>query len=172
MKNSGFTLIELLVVISIISLLSSVVISSMVSSRVKADNARAFLTVREYYKALELYRSSYNYYPIADALPTNTYCIPSGVTCLNSSPSNTSLNTKVKENIGDLSKINGINVPFGAAAINGLEYACQSIDSSGQGCATLYIRWFLNGSVSCGKISPTTTTIPMGNVTFCQALLP
>jgi prepilin-type N-terminal cleavage/methylation domain-containing protein len=38
-KNSGFTLVELLVVISIIGLLSSVVYSSLQSSKLKAKDA-------------------------------------------------------------------------------------------------------------------------------------
>ena len=59
----GFTLIELLVVISIISLLSSVVMASVNSARVKARDAKRKAELQEIVKALELYYDAYGRYP-------------------------------------------------------------------------------------------------------------
>lgn len=52
--RGGFTLIELLVVISIISLLSTVVLASVNTARIKADDAQRNQIVEEYIKALTL----------------------------------------------------------------------------------------------------------------------
>ena len=67
MNKRGFTLIELLVVISIISLLSSVVLSSLSSARMKARDARRMQDLIQIRNALEMYRLDNGTYP-------DTYC--------------------------------------------------------------------------------------------------
>ena len=62
-KQSGFTLIELLVVIAIIGLLSSVVLSSLKSARMKARDARRIEDLRQIRLALDLFFDSNRYYP-------------------------------------------------------------------------------------------------------------
>src|SRR4051812_36710993 len=59
----GFTLIELLVVISIISLLSSVVLSSLGSARIKARDTKRKADLRQITLALALYYDKYGQYP-------------------------------------------------------------------------------------------------------------
>lgn len=70
-KQKGFTLIELLVVISIIGLLSSVVLTSLGSARVKARDARRLSDLRQIILALELYYSDNDAYPNRN-LPLST----------------------------------------------------------------------------------------------------
>jgi type II secretion system protein G len=62
-KTSGFTLIELLVVIAIIALLSSVVMTSMASTRMKGRNATRMTSLKTIQTALELYFTNNNAYP-------------------------------------------------------------------------------------------------------------
>jgi prepilin-type N-terminal cleavage/methylation domain-containing protein len=57
--RGGFTLIELLVVISIISMLSSVVLSSLSDTRVKARDAKRIHDLKQIQIALELYRNDH-----------------------------------------------------------------------------------------------------------------
>lgn len=66
-QNKGFTLIELLVVISIIGLLSSVVLVSLNSSRVKARNSRRVSDVNQISKALELFFNTNFSYPTSNS---------------------------------------------------------------------------------------------------------
>jgi prepilin-type N-terminal cleavage/methylation domain-containing protein len=61
--KKGFTLIELLVVVAIIAILSSVVIASLASARVKSRDARRISDVRQITLALDLYFDSKGYYP-------------------------------------------------------------------------------------------------------------
>jgi len=63
-KSYGFTLIELLVVIAIIGLLSSVVLASLNSARVKARDASRMRSMREIQTALNLYYQDFGAYPI------------------------------------------------------------------------------------------------------------
>ncbi|MBU1558024.1 type II secretion system GspH family protein [Patescibacteria group bacterium] len=62
-KNQGFTLIELLVVIAIISLLSSVVLASLNTARVKARDAKRLSDMRQIQIALEMYYDDNGSYP-------------------------------------------------------------------------------------------------------------
>ncbi|MCX6731493.1 MAG: prepilin-type N-terminal cleavage/methylation domain-containing protein [Candidatus Parcubacteria bacterium] len=62
-KKSGFTLIELLVVIAIIGILSSVVLASLNSARMKARDARRIADLKQIQLALELFYDSNGYYP-------------------------------------------------------------------------------------------------------------
>ncbi|OGI68225.1 hypothetical protein A2738_02035 [Candidatus Nomurabacteria bacterium RIFCSPHIGHO2_01_FULL_42_15] len=60
--KKGFTLIELLVVIAIVSLLASVVLASLNSSRIKSKDAALMQSAREFEKLLALdYEDSANY---------------------------------------------------------------------------------------------------------------
>jgi len=61
--SRGFTLIELLVVIAIIGILSSVVLASLNSARVKGRDARRISDIKQLQLALELYYDNHQSYP-------------------------------------------------------------------------------------------------------------
>lgn len=65
--NKGFTLIELLVVIAIIGLLSSVVLASLSSARIKSRDARRKSDLKQIQTALELYYDKYGTYKVKNA---------------------------------------------------------------------------------------------------------
>ena len=73
--NKGFTLIELLVVIAIIGILSSVVLASLNTARLKARDAKRILDVKQLQNALQLYSEDNNGgYPSAlSVLTTDKY---------------------------------------------------------------------------------------------------
>ena len=75
-NNSGFTLIELLVVIAIIGLLSSIILASLNSARVKARDAKRITSIRQLQTALELYFDSNGSYPLDLSFPRD--CSGSG----------------------------------------------------------------------------------------------
>lgn len=62
-NKRGFTLIELLVVISIIGVLSSVVLASLNTARMKARDTHRKATLKQIETALELYYDTYGAYP-------------------------------------------------------------------------------------------------------------
>ncbi len=99
-RKKGFTLIELLVVIAIIGILSSVVLASLSSARMKARDARRISDLEQIKIALELYYDSNNNYPTVEGagLNTNAYCY----SYHNSSW--TDLSTKLKPYISTLPK--------------------------------------------------------------------
>jgi prepilin-type N-terminal cleavage/methylation domain-containing protein len=72
-QKRGFTLIELLVVISIISFLSSVVLSSVNQSRVKANQVRDSEIVQQYVTSLQRYYLDNNQYPNTGII--RQYCL-------------------------------------------------------------------------------------------------
>lgn len=65
-KIKGFTLIELLVVIAIIGLLSSVVLASLNTARMKSRDAKRLSDMHQMQIALELYYNSFGRYPGSD----------------------------------------------------------------------------------------------------------
>ncbi len=62
-KQSGFTLIELLVVIAIIGILSSVVLASLNTARMKARDTKRIADLGQIRTALEFYYDANGYYP-------------------------------------------------------------------------------------------------------------
>ena len=62
--SRGFTLIELLVVIAIIGILSSVVLASLNSARVKGRDARRVSDLKQLQLALELHYDNQQSYPV------------------------------------------------------------------------------------------------------------
>lgn len=75
----GFTLIELLVVIAIIGILSSVVLASLNSGRLRSRDARRVSDLKQIQIALELYYSNCNVYPTTLVTGASTGC-PAGTT--------------------------------------------------------------------------------------------
>jgi type II secretion system protein G len=65
--SKGFTLIELLVVIAIIGLLATLSVVAFESSRIKARDAKRKSDLKNIQKALELYYTNNNAYPITGA---------------------------------------------------------------------------------------------------------
>ena len=70
MKNialfkKGFTLVELLVVIAIIGILSSVVITSLNSARIRARDAKRVSDINQIRLSLEMYQDANSKYPTA-----------------------------------------------------------------------------------------------------------
>lgn len=61
--SRGFTLIELLVVIAIIGLLSSIILASLNSARIKSRDARRLADMKQIQTALELYYNDNTTYP-------------------------------------------------------------------------------------------------------------
>jgi prepilin-type N-terminal cleavage/methylation domain-containing protein len=61
--KKGFTLIELLVVIAIVGVMSSVVLSSLSTARMKARDAQRLSTLRSVRVALEMYYDQFSVYP-------------------------------------------------------------------------------------------------------------
>ncbi len=64
MRQRGFTLVELLVVIAIIGLLATVGVVSLNQARAKARDAKRLSDVKQISKALELYLSGPQQYPV------------------------------------------------------------------------------------------------------------
>jgi prepilin-type N-terminal cleavage/methylation domain-containing protein len=73
--QKGFTLIELLVVVAIIGLLSSVVLSSLSNSRLKAADAKVMQEKRSVQLAVQLYITQNGRFP--NTGDTNFHCLAS-----------------------------------------------------------------------------------------------
>ncbi|MFA6077854.1 MAG: prepilin-type N-terminal cleavage/methylation domain-containing protein [Candidatus Paceibacterota bacterium] len=79
LKNKkGFTLIELLVVIAIIGTLSSIVLASLNTARVKARDTRRLADINQLIKAIEMYHTDNGFYPTCVGGVNPDYCTTTG----------------------------------------------------------------------------------------------
>ncbi len=67
-STKGFTLIELLVVIAIIGILSSIVLASLNSARLKSRDARRIADIKQLQLALQLFYDANSSYPTTTAM--------------------------------------------------------------------------------------------------------
>jgi general secretion pathway protein G len=155
--KSGFTLIELLVVISIIGLLSSVVLTSLRSSRARAVDSKRIQTLKQLQTALELYRSVNNAYPIASDGLGN--CTTSGLAAIgiittkydNNSSWIPNLSPKYIATIPDPANASFMTIPttecyiykstengsdYKLSLFKGYQVSCPNSSSKGFSCAT------------------------------------
>jgi type II secretion system protein G len=79
-NRSGFTLMELLVVIAIIGILSTVIIVSLNTARVKSRDAKRLTHINVLIKALDLYYDDHNEYPEEGAEANGQWFDASGCT--------------------------------------------------------------------------------------------
>ncbi len=77
-SSKGFTLLELLVVVAIISILVSVVITSISSARIRAQEVPRVAALRAIAYALELYELDHEEYPHAPDIASESDIIVSG----------------------------------------------------------------------------------------------
>ena len=158
-KERGFTLIELLVVIAIIGLLSSVVLASLNSARVKARNTRRLSTIEQYSIALELLFDDNGQYPDDD--PAKTW------TCLGEGYSDGncwwgSWNEYGPLNISLLKYLPVLTAGDFVGGIEGYIYSCSPTDCSGYD-----IRWMMEDTdQSCG--AGTVRDPDSSGATYCE----
>jgi prepilin-type N-terminal cleavage/methylation domain-containing protein len=164
--KKGFTLIELLVVISIIGLMSSVVMASVTSVRLKAENVATEEAVRVYISALRQYALENGKFPLATATgggaESDSYFCLGGTTCYyfgtaysNSSILDSKLLSFVKPT-GVFPKFQYSFTMFGITVSNdvqGVMYQCVGNGtgpiSLGGDCKTISIVWFKQRDPNC-----------------------
>lgn len=168
---TGFTLIELLVVVSIIGLLSSTVLASVNSARVKADNAARLSTMQEYKKAFDFIYDADGTYPTVAAGPVCIGDFSPDQCDLGLVSEDPTLNASIERFLKFRSPLKSI---VSAGYLNdGPLYGRVC----GVGCIYA-LQWTMNGDASCGFGATQTMINPStgagfklfdsdGNITTC-----
>lgn len=170
----GFTLIELLVVISIIGFLSSIVLVSISSVRVKARNTERILIIEQYKYAFDLSFSEDGYYP---GFGNPTTLNPGDIYCLGDYGSDTCtegpapsagtehiiLSQAIERFLPRRVAMKPINVDsifFGPFAWDGPVYICDLYLAPK--CLQLRIGWIMEGTDADCRFGITTTPSSFG----------
>lgn len=145
MNRRGFTLIELLVVISIISLLSSILLASLSTSRQKAKDAAIRSQLKQIASQAELFRATSPDDRYGSCYDVNDCPIIGGAAC--ASGGSMFLSAGMKALIDNIKTISGTNplcaaVPYPSPSGNATSWAVSAtltdgvtsfcVDSSGQ----------------------------------------
>jgi prepilin-type N-terminal cleavage/methylation domain-containing protein len=157
--KTGFTLIELLVVVAIIALLTSIVVVNMAEARRKGRNAGRNTQVREYVKAIELYRTNYNLYP--NPVDNTPYCLGEQDNCaititdingpvFSSYGPSPALKTALGQYVSGYPPIDTRSIQFGPTNFHkGAVYTCNISNNE---CIKVYIYWTQEGTSPQGTI--------------------
>jgi prepilin-type N-terminal cleavage/methylation domain-containing protein len=174
MEGRGFTLIELLVVVAIIGVLSSVVLASLNSTRVKARNTSRVELVLQYQRALELAYSVNGSYPMVGVTPV---CLGaySNNTCNNGAFSTSAtLDAAISPHIqltAPPSEGNPSTDRFlYSACIPGENGYCPWFTNTGRPLPDYYIHWYMEGTNQSCRPGLVYTPAFLGRYTSC--LLP
>jgi general secretion pathway protein G len=159
-KDQGFTLIELLVVIAIIGLLSSIVLASVASAKVKARDAERVSQIHSIRNALELYRNANGSYPAnltsiapkyISAVPIDPLC-GSGASCP-ASPPNPAVACRNSLTLGGVTT-NGYCYAINALSPNATDYQLGAQMESNSGTWLAGASKFNSSSLSGGANWP------------------
>ncbi len=173
-NNKGFTLIELLVVVAIIGLLSSVVLVSLSSARIKAENTAKNQLIRQYLTAFQLYYNDKGVYPLTPFMTGyGGVCLgknnPDDV-CFDSKNIDDSLNTLLNPYIpGPPASTHKIIVS--GVDYSGIYYDCIPTNEDPTLCDYVYLEWAMEGTSNRAKLCfpgvVSSFSIP-SNATLCR----
>lgn len=157
MNRNGFTLIELLVVISIIGMLSSIILTNLQSTRVKASNQSVNTVVGQYLRSVNSYFNDFGYYPQLPPDSSNPSLVSNISYYIGTYPAGTvtpepSLNSALAPYYPGLPSLPLMtyknNCFLGTISVYGPKYYCTRVSTNGP-CVvpTEYnVSWTLNGS--------------------------
>ena len=153
-KKAGFTLIELLVVIAIIGLLSSIVMASLNSARVKAQNSYTTQTVGQFIVAIQSALIDNGGLPLTD---DDSYCIGKSEYCtyVDGSPiigHDANLDDTISYYIPNIQDANPQGVSSNFGGVQFVTYsASYTCDNPGPSyCTQASVYYTMQGNVSCG----------------------
>jgi prepilin-type N-terminal cleavage/methylation domain-containing protein len=126
--KKGFTLIELLVVIAIIGILTTIVVASLNTARVKSRDTGRVQAVRQVRNALQVFFSTNGYFPAGDETTLAAALVPTYIS---------SIGTPT----GDTIKYQALSNPATGGACN-----------SGTNCQSYHIGITLEGGANSGVL--------------------
>lgn len=145
-KKRGFTLVELLVVIAIIGILSSVVVASLNTARLKARDARRISDIKQIELALEMYYDANNKYPPA----ANIANLSPYLSTIPTDPSNNS--SYLYAGLGSGATCTGYHLGVTLEDVNNIVLQSDKDATAGTACTTSSADW--NGDDPIYDIKP------------------
>ena len=174
-KQMGFTVVELLIVVVIIAILATVTIISYVGAQTRGENAKTVQTVNQYLKAITLYATQNNLYPVATTWPclgaTASCAKMSGATScfgVGSAVTNAAFNTTIQPILGAIPEPSAQTMNCAGNSYKGAFY--NKNDTSGGKSAQVY--YFLRGNQQCNTPYGIATKQQQDDTTLCVVNLP
>lgn len=174
-KQKAFTIVELLIAITIIAIVATIALVSYTGAQTRTENTKTLQAVNQYLKALVMYSTQNNVYPLTAASP----CLGTAVACGKVSGATTCLGVggavtdaafaaNILPTLGSVPEPSTQTMNCAGSQYKGAFY----VNNTASAGKSAQVAYFLRGNQTCTTTYGTAAKTQQDDTTYCLVTLP